>query len=229
MIEVNQATKRYGVAGIAIAGLLIGVLHLAAPTSAISPVQRTISEYGLTDLAWVFNLAVLTLALSSAAIFTAVIRARPTRRFSLASVFAGLWSAGLIVIVLFPKSGYSTDGSGSGGEVHRLASFIAFVSLPIAVLILSRRGNAPATPAVPAVSSRPAANNWARWLSIGALAWFLPMIIAMIRQGSTGPAWWTVIPLGLIERGMAVTAMAALVALSLPALRVLGRQTHQEA
>ena len=60
------------------------------------------------------------------------------------------------------------------------------------------------------------------WLENGSLAWFLPIIAAAIIGATTGgAAWWTVIPLGLLQRGTAVTEMAAIVMLALISSRPL--------
>jgi len=195
------------IAVLVFAAVAIGVLHFLPPTSAISPFDRTISEYGLTDSAWLFNLGVTALAVGTAVLFAGLVRSGRIRPFSWSTAFAALWTAGLLTLVYFPKSQY-TAASGDGGDVHRLASFIAFVSLPIAIALVARGLRS---------------HRLAFWLGIGSLAWFVPMVAAAIIQAFTGGAdWWTVIPLGLLERGMALTEIAAILALALLSSRRRG-------
>lgn len=191
---------RSGIVGCWLAALAIGALHLIPPTSEISPVSRTISEYGLTTLAWAFNLGVIGLAAGSLAIFAALTM---LRRLSVsAGVFGALWIAGLLTIVLFPKHNWAV-GPSSSGQVHRMASLIAFLALPIAVMIITaRRG--PGSPRV------------AFWLGVLSLAWFSPIVIAIL---TSARSWWQEIPLGLVERGMALTEVVALLVLAAYAIR----------
>jgi hypothetical protein len=49
---------------------LLGVLHVVEPSSRVSPVRRTISEYALLDNGWVFDVAVLMLAAGSLAVLS---------------------------------------------------------------------------------------------------------------------------------------------------------------
>ena len=75
--------------------------------------------------------------------------------------------------------------------------------------------------------------RWGRlscWLGAGSLAWFSPLIVALIMAPRTGTPWFRAIPLGLIERGLVITEVAAIAALALwalaatrPAVPVVGR------
>ena len=179
--------------------VIIGALHFLPPTSAISPVRRTISEYGLTSLAWAFNLGVLSLAVGSGFVFAALWLRR--RLSIVAGVFAGLWVIALIGIVSFPKFNRTLGGAQLNGSIHRGASLVAFLALPIAVLVVClRRGSR--------------GFLWAKVgavLAVGGLAWFVPIVVAIV----TSPfAWWQQIPLGLVERGLALTEVLALLAVA---------------
>ena len=198
--------------GIALTVLIFGALHLLPPTRDISPVHRTISEYALTDSAWAFNLAVILLAFSSVAAFAGLVLVRRVSALSAATVFATFWIAGLLTLVSFPKHNWALGSIGNTGQIHRLASLVAFVALPIAVMAAARRRQDRA--------SRPAA-RWAFWLGAASLLWFLPMLWAI----ATAPtAWWEAIPLGLIERGLALTEVLALVTLAV-LVRTAARQS----
>jgi len=195
-------------AGAALLGLLatvviFGGLHLVGPSSNISPVHRTISEYALTDSAWAFNLGVLALAGASVAVFAAAVLTTQTRVVGVGTVFGGLWVIGLLTLVSFPKHNWALGGAGASGQIHRLASLVAFLALPIAAMAIARRRGDPTNP--------PAA-RWAFWLAGLSLLWFTPLILAIVTSPRT---WWQVIPLGLIERGLALTEVLAILAVAL--------------
>jgi len=178
------------------------------PTNEISATWRTISEYGLSDRKWVFDLAVVLVAGGSAVAF-AVLRLHG-RLPAAAAVAGALWTAGLLVIVAFPKTDWANAAaSGTGGVVHRIASVVAFVALPFAVLLASRV----------VFPDRPGRRWLARVLAIAALGWFAVLLGAVVVAALTGQHWWLLVPLGLVERGMAGTELLALVALAAPARR----------
>ena len=188
--------------GIALTVLLFAALHLLPPTRDISPVHRTISEYALTGSAWVFDLAVILLAGSSVAAFGGLVLIRRVTALSAATIFASLWVAGLLTLVSFPKHNWALGNISNAGQIHRMASLVAFLALPIAVMAAARRRQE---------GTDPPAARWAFWLGAASLLWFLPMLYAI----ATAPrAWWQAIPLGLIERGLALTEVLAVVALA---------------
>jgi hypothetical protein len=219
-VDTGRAGAALVPAGIACAAagtLIIGVLHLVQPTAAISPVRRTISEYGLTGLAWAFNAGVLALAVGSAAILAGVVLSRLSTRAGLLA--GGLWVFGLLTVVAFPKHNWAVGPSVSG-QVHRMASLVAFVALPLAVLALTGRR----------MSAGRAGSGLARWalgLAVLSLAWFTPIVVAIVSAGRGG-AWWLAVPLGLVERGMAVTEVAALIVLGCWCLRAGPRPANRK-
>ena len=205
---------------IAVAGtiLIFAALHVLPPTSRISPVTRTISEYGLTTSAWAFDLGVVLLALASVAVFGGLALLGHFRISRSATISGALWVAGLLTLVTFPKHNWALGADSASGQIHRLASLVAFVALPIAVIsIARRRGRA----------SYPAAARWAFWLGTLAPVWFLPMLIAIVAQPLTGTPWWQAIPLGLVERGLALTEVLAVAALAV-LLTTSGRATQRQ-
>jgi len=189
--------------GVATTAVIFGALHLLPPTSDISPVRRTISEYALTSSAWAFNVAVVALALATVAVLAGAVRLQRVPMVSVATLCGALWVAGLLTLVSFPKHNWALGGPSTSGQVHRLASLVAFLALPIAAMAIARRR--------PNVRN-PVAARLAFWLAALSLLWFTPLIVAIIRSPR---AWWQAIPLGLVERGMAVTEVAAIVALAL--------------
>lgn len=188
--------------------LIFAALHLVPPTSDISPVTRTISEYALTTSAWAFNLGVLLLVAASVAVFSGVAMLGRVR--VVGAVFGAIWAAGLLTLVSFPKHNWALGSVSNTGQVHRLASLVAFLALPIAVITIARRrGRA---------TDQPSA-RWAFWLGLLSLAWFSPMLYAIFTAPLTGTPWWRAIPLGLVERGLALTEVLSLVALAVLVLR----------
>ena len=190
----------------------IGYLHLAGPTASISWERRTISEYALTDSAWLFNLGVVTLAAGSVCILAALITQRLARPGGAGVVLGVVWSVALLALVWFPKHNWAV-GPSTDGQIHRVASLVAFLALPAAVMLLSRRGRGGRRVRRPA---------WARasfWLGVLSLVWFSPLALAILLAPVTGVPWYRAIPLGLVERGLALSEVLAVLALGIWAFR----------
>jgi hypothetical membrane protein len=200
-----------GFGGALTAVLGVGILHLLPQTAAADPVRRTISEYALTELGWVFNLGVAALALGSVAILASLVLTGRARRGSLGVALGAVWSAALVLVMIFPKHNWAV-GPSTNGSIHRVASIVAFVCLPIAVLLLTRRPPA-AHPGRP-----PAAARTACWLAVLSLAWFAVLLGAWVSSPITGTPWWQAVPLGLVERGLVVSEVLAIIGLGCWAL-----------
>ncbi|MEU3766797.1 DUF998 domain-containing protein [Amycolatopsis keratiniphila] len=204
------------VVSVAGGALLILLLQVLPATSDISPVRRTISEYALSENKWIFDVAVLLVAFGSAIGFGALIRRKHLPALSAASVFCALWTVSLVVIVAFPKNNWAI-GPSTGGTVHRIASVVAFVCLPLAVWFAAK-AVFPSSPARRAVT---------RVLAVAALAWFGVILGAIVVSMNGGEPWWRAIPLGLVERAMALTGLIALASLLIPARVVTAPVTEQ--
>ncbi|WP_409492587.1 DUF998 domain-containing protein [Amycolatopsis sp. cmx-11-12] len=194
------------VVSVAGGALLILLLQVLPATSDISPVRRTISEYALSENKWIFDVAVLLVAFGSAIGFGALIRRKHLPALSAASVFCALWTLSLVVIVAFPKNNWAI-GPSTGGTVHRIASVVAFVCLPLAVYFAAKA----------VFPSSPARRVVTRVLAVAALAWFGVILGAIVVSMNGGRPWWQAIPLGLVERAMALTGLIALASLLIPA------------
>lgn len=184
-------------------------LHVIPPTNEINPVRRTISEYALGPNKWVFDVAVLLVALGSALGFAAVVRHRQVRAYSGPVVLGALWIVSLLVVVVFTKTDW-TIGPSIGGTVHRYASVVGFVSLPLAVLLVAHR----------VFPDRPAWRWAARGFATVSLGWFGLILVGVVRMGMGYGPWWRFLPLGLVERAMALAAVAAILTLALGLVRV---------
>ncbi|SDD07986.1 DUF998 domain-containing protein [Actinokineospora iranica] len=202
--DAGPAADRRGglVPVLGLVGLLAGValmlaLHVLPPTSAINPVRRTISEYALGSSKWLFDLSVVLVAAGSALGFAELARRRAARPAALA--LGVVWTVSLLVVVVFTKTDWSV-GPSLGGTIHRYASVAAFLSLPLAVLLLAG-----------AVFPLSAGWRWtARGLGIASLVWFGTILIGVLNMVAGGPPWWYFVPLGLVERMVAGSAVAAL-------------------
>jgi Protein of unknown function (DUF998) len=183
-------------------------LHLVAPD--VDPVRRTISQYALGPWKPLFDAAVLAVAAGSAAVLAGLIGSGLVRWRSTSAALVAAWSVLLVVVVAFEKIDWSV-GPTPTGYVHRYASLVAFFCLPAAALGVSRawRGDV----------------RWGRfaaltrWLGVGALAWLAPLLIGFALRPLTGVPWWRFVPLGLFERGLALTEVAAVIVLGLWAAR----------
>ncbi|WP_157751603.1 DUF998 domain-containing protein [Actinoplanes derwentensis] len=162
---------------------LYGALHLLPPSAELDWSRRTISQYALMSNGWMFDAATLLLAFGSAAILAALQHAGLLSRAALVTL--GLWVVGLVGVVWFEKHNWQA-GPSISGDVHRVASVVAFLSLPIGALLAARRADGPA-----------------RWVMIGGLVsllCFMPILWAVVSASWTGERWWQAIPLGTVER-----------------------------
>jgi hypothetical protein len=206
-----MAARPLALAGLssAVAGTLAVVaLHLVPHSGQLNPVRRTISEYALHDTALVFNLGLIALALGSFGVLLALARAGLTRLTGLGGIGLLLWTAGLIAVVYFPKHNWSV-GPSANGDIHRAASLIAFVSLPVAAIVIAlafRRRQ-------PAVFREVRPARWTLVFAVLALLCFGVIAGAFILQPLTGVRWWRIIPLGLTERALALFEVATIFAL----------------
>ncbi len=205
---MSTRVSTLGIGALAVGAALIALLGVLPSSDDVSVLRQTISQYGLTSNSWLFNLAVLLVAAGSAAII-AVLHAQ--RRLPTASMVLGsLWTLGLLVIVAFPKTNWAIQGTGTvGGTLHRIASVVAFVALPIAVLCAAGA----------AFPDAPGRRTLARGLGWASLGWFVAILAAVPVGMVVGGNWWELIPLGLMERGLAFTEVLALVALAVPVVR----------
>ncbi|MDN5858274.1 MAG: DUF998 domain-containing protein [Pseudonocardia sp.] len=186
-------------AGIAVAS--IGALHVLA-AGTVDPIRSTISEYALGSFGLLFHVGVLALAGGAALVLAALLRTGQVRAASAASVLYGIGMAGLVPVVVFEKTNWAIGPSVSG-SIHRYASLVAFVALPLGVALVARRVGA----------------RWAKLLGAGSLAWLVAIFAGIAFARLAERPWWQVLPLGLMERGLALTLVAAVVALGVWVVR----------
>ena len=200
----SAAARTWALSGTAliVAGVVaVLALHVVA-LEEVDPVRRTLSQYALGPWKPVFDAGVLAVALGSVAVLAGLVRTGLARGHGAAGALLAVWSACLVVVVAFEKIDWSV-GPTPAGYLHRYASFVAFLCLPAAALALGRawRGDARWSGFA----------SWARWLAAGALAWLAPILLGFVLRPLTGVPWWQFVPLGVFERGVALTEVAALV------------------
>ncbi|WP_082373048.1 DUF998 domain-containing protein [Nocardia sp. NRRL S-836] len=166
---------------------LVGLLDLT-----VGSLRRTISEYALGEHRPVFDVAVLLLVAGSVAILTALVHRGLTRWRSAGSIALLLWSAGLLLVVVFPKTNWAMGTNQLSGSIHRFGSMVAFVSLPVAIVLLAR----------PWLRDHVWGRH-ARWTMASGLlsvVAFMPLLYAIVLGAVSDVRWWRVFPLGYIER-----------------------------
>jgi Protein of unknown function (DUF998) len=200
-----------GIGGAGVAVVLVGLLHVLAADQ-VNPIRRTISEYALGVYRPMFDIGVLGLALGSAFVTLALHHARLLRRP--AAVLMAAWVASLVLVVIFEKVNWSI-GPSVGGYIHRYASLVAFLSLPIAALLVARGRSGPFA-------------AWSRALGVLSLLWLGSIFAGALLRPVTGLPWWQFLPLGLVERGLALSEVAAVVVLGVWAWRSVPARVEPE-
>ncbi|MEO6956580.1 MAG: DUF998 domain-containing protein [Antricoccus sp.] len=196
--------------GFIVSGLIIGALHFIAPTALLDPYRTTISQYSLTSLGWLFSIGVIALVVGSAAAIVTLLSTRQIRVGSVGFWMLLIWTLGMAGVAVFEKTNWAY-GPSTSGTIHRMLSIAAFIALPIGVLWIVAQ----------AVSARRShrlrRGRTALWASAvlgAASAGYLIYVVVLIVNGTiVGQPWWQTIPLGLTERVLVVTEVAALAAL----------------
>jgi hypothetical protein len=189
---------------VSLGALVLGVvlmlaLHVLPPSNEVNIVRRTISQYALGPNKWIFDIAVLLIAAGSALAFADLVRRGLVRPLSLPVALGALWTLSLLVVVWFTKTDW-TVGPSTGGVIHRWASVVGFVALPLAVLLV----------APTAFAAAPGRRLAARLLGVLSLSGLGVLLVGVLRMLAGGGPWWLFVPLGLVERFMALTAVASL-------------------
>ncbi|MGK2868335.1 MAG: DUF998 domain-containing protein [Mycobacterium sp.] len=165
--------------------------------------MATISEYVYTAGGWAFLTGVLALAIGSILLLAGLIRAGVIAPLSVGSILMSMWVIGLIGVAAFPKHNWEI-GPSTSGSIHRVATLLAFVSLPAAVLAIARKHR----------QGRPAV-----WMAYGSIAWLALLFGAIAVSMVTDLSWYRIIPLGIVERGIVAFEVAAVIALGMWLIR----------
>ncbi|MFI7076044.1 DUF998 domain-containing protein [Micromonospora sp. NPDC049903] len=194
----NSATLTLG--GIVLAALLAVIGH--AGVDGLDPLSLTVSDYAVSESGGAIHLAMLTLAAASAVLVLGLRRLdRPTGaagtrrgRVGTAQVLVAAWAGGLLLAGLIPTNPPGTE-MGTAAYVHRYASVVAFLALPLAGWLIAAQLPATARTA-----------RWLRGLTIASL------LLAAVMVWSAYPgdrAYY-----GLIERALILAEVALLTVLA---------------
>lgn len=179
--------------GAVVSVVMMALLHVVPPSADKDPWSRTISEYALMGNAWVFEVGVLVLAASSATLIGCLVRTGRLRLRSRAGVLWSLWCIGLVGLVVFPKTDFGPDTT-LVGRIHWSFTLLAFISLPLAIL-LDRQW--------------PRSARILAWVSVG---WFGVLALQTVLGAFDVPAWRWV---GAVERALSGTEVILVLVVAL--------------
>ncbi|PMR58259.1 DUF998 domain-containing protein [Verrucosispora sp. ts21] len=187
--------------GIALAALLGVIGHLGVRD--LDPVSLTVSDYAVSESGGVIHLAMLTLGVASALLVPALGRlAGPgarAGRLGAAQLLLAAWAGGLLLAGLVPTNPPGTE-MGTAAYVHRYASVVAFLALPVVGWLLA--------------AHLPTGARTRHWLRVLAV---VSLLLAATQIWSAYPG--DRVFYGLIERGLILSevTLLALLAVALPA------------
>ncbi|GAA2189310.1 DUF998 domain-containing protein [Micromonospora lupini] len=124
--------------GIALAALLTVIGHLEVNDD-LNPWALTISDFAVSDRGGVIDVAMVVLALATVALLYGLHRAGPRAGTArTAELLLGAWAAGLLLAAVVPTNEPGTAMTTSA-YLHRYASVVAFLALPVGGWLLARR------------------------------------------------------------------------------------------
>lgn len=205
-----QVARAAALSGLVMLGVSAGiVLYLDLTAGTDRPIARsTISAYVFTHPA-VFTTSVFALAVASLAVLLALVRRGWIGSLGPSTFLLALWTLGMVTVAIFPKHNW-VEGPSLSGHIHRVASLIAFIALPIAVAIITTR------------QWRSGGSAYARlaWIAaLGSASIVGYLVYAYVAMEWTGVPWWVAVDLGLVERLLVGLDVLALALLAMWALR----------
>ncbi|MEV4386705.1 DUF998 domain-containing protein [Micromonospora sp. NPDC049580] len=132
-------TRNTGVAalsGIAVAALLTVIGHLEVNDD-LNPWALTISDFAVSDRGGVIDVAMVVLALATVAVMYGLRRTGPPPGRAV-ELLLGAWVAGLLLAAVVPTNEPGTAMT-TAAYLHRYASVVAFLALPVGGWLLARR------------------------------------------------------------------------------------------
>ncbi|MFC4020632.1 DUF998 domain-containing protein [Micromonospora sp. GCM10011542] len=132
----TRSTGLLALGGIALAALLTVIGHLEVNDD-LSPWALTISDFAVSDRGGVIDVAMVVLALATVALLHGVRRTRG-RAGRTAELLLGAWVAGLLLAAVVPTNEPGTTMT-TAAYLHRYASVVAFLALPVGGWLLARR------------------------------------------------------------------------------------------
>ncbi|MEU7586958.1 DUF998 domain-containing protein [Micromonospora sp. NPDC049230] len=134
----TRNTGLLALGGIALAALLTVIGHLEVNDD-LNPWALTISDFAVSDRGGAIDVAMVVLALATVALLYGLRRTGPPRpRAGTAELLLGAWVGGLLLAALVPTNEPGTTMT-TAAYVHRYASVVAFLALPVGGWLLARR------------------------------------------------------------------------------------------
>ncbi|WP_406074943.1 DUF998 domain-containing protein [Micromonospora sp. NBC_01638] len=135
----TRNTGLLALGGIALAALLTVIGHFEVNDD-LDPWALTISDFAVSDRGGVIDIAMVVLALASVALLHGLRRiGSPRPRSSRAvDLLLGAWVAGLLLAAVVPTNEPGTAMT-TAAYLHRYASVVAFLALPVGGWLLARR------------------------------------------------------------------------------------------
>ncbi|PYC69998.1 DUF998 domain-containing protein [Micromonospora arborensis] len=132
----TRSTGLFALGGIALAALLTVIGHLEVNDD-LSPWALTISDFAVSDRGGVIDVAMVVLALATVTLLYGLRGTGPPRA---AELLLGTWAAGLLLAAVVPTNEPGTAMT-TAAYLHRYASVVAFLALPIGGWLLARRSD----------------------------------------------------------------------------------------
>ncbi|MFD2766921.1 DUF998 domain-containing protein [Micromonospora eburnea] len=138
----NQRNGLLALGGIALAAVLAVLGHVVVNDD-LDPWSLTVSDFAVSDRGGVIDVAMALLAAATAMLIPALWRTGsgsepggPRRRQRVAALFMAAWTAGLLTAAVVPTNepGLPMD---TAAYLHRYASVVAFLALPVAGWLLA--------------------------------------------------------------------------------------------
>jgi hypothetical protein len=134
---VSKLALTTAVAGAAAFGTLVAALHVLRPD--LDPMAHPTSQYAAGRFGYVMTLAFLSMSVASLGLAVGLSRREVAPDGSLLGrVLLGYWAVAVLVAMLFPLNELGTEPTLSS-RIHRINGPIAFLSVCIAAVTLSRR------------------------------------------------------------------------------------------
>ncbi|MET8282489.1 DUF998 domain-containing protein [Micromonospora sp. NPDC005174] len=133
----TRNTGLLALGGIAVAALLTVIGHLEVNDD-LNPWALTISDFAVSDRGGVIDAAMVVLALTTVALLHGLRRTDPPRSGRAIELLLGAWVAGLLLAAVVPTNEPGATMTTSA-YVHRYASVVAFLALPVGGWLLARR------------------------------------------------------------------------------------------
>jgi hypothetical protein len=144
----TRTTGLLALGGIALATLLTVIGHLEVNDD-LNPWALTVSDFAVSDRGGVIDVAMVVLALATVALLHGMRRAGPPPRRSgrAAELLLGAWVAGLLLAAVVPTNEPGTAMT-TAAYLHRYASVVAFLALPVGGWLLAHRPDLAPAPRV---------------------------------------------------------------------------------